>query len=129
MVLSIGIFFSLMIVGPELVAAGRLHHGLVAQGVPAADATRIAHLPAVGVLFASFLGYNPMQHLLGPTLHQIPAHNAAYLTGPTFFPHLIAQPFANGLHVAFDFAIAACLIAAAASWLRGSHYVHDVHAA
>ena len=70
-----------------------------------------------------------MQHLLGPTLHQIPAHNAAYLTGPTFFPHLIAQPFANGLRVAFDFAIVACLIAAAASWLRGSHYVHEAVAA
>ena len=125
MVLSIGIFFSLMIVGLSASLPGAMDHGLVAQGVPAADATRIAHLPAVGVLFASFLGYNPMQHLLGPTLHQIPAHNAAYLTGPTFFPHLIAQPFANGLHVAFDFAIVACLIAAAASWLRGSHYVHE----
>jgi hypothetical protein len=124
MVLSIGIFFSLMIVGLSTSLPGAMDHGLVAQGVPAADAARIAHLPAVGVLFASFLGYNPMQHLLGPTLHQIPAHNAAYLTGPTFFPHLIAQPFANGLRVAFDFAIAACLIAAAASWLRGSHYVH-----
>ncbi|MDX6617701.1 MAG: hypothetical protein QOK36_87 [Gaiellales bacterium] len=124
MVLSIGVFFSLMIVGLSSSLPGAMDHGLVAQGVPAADALRISHLPAVGVLFASFLGYNPMQHLLGPTLHQIPAHNAAYLTGPTFFPHLIAQPFANGLHVAFDFAIAACLIAAAASWLRGSHYVH-----
>jgi MFS family permease len=124
MVLSIGIFFSLMIVGLSSSLPGAMDHGLVAQGVPAAEATRIAHLPAVGVLFASFLGYNPMQHLLGPTLHQIPAHNAAYLTGPTFFPHLIAQSFANGLHVAFDFAIVACLVAAAASWLRGSHYVH-----
>ena len=124
MVLSIGIFFSLMIVGLSATLPGAMHSGLVAQGVPAADALRISHLPAVGVLFASFLGYNPMQHLLGPTLHQIPAHNAAYLTGPTFFPHLIAQPFANGLHVAFDFAIAACIVAAAASWLRGSHYVH-----
>ena len=66
-----------------------------------------------------------MEHLLGPTLHQIPAGHAAYLTGPKFFPHLIAQPFANGLKVAFDFAIAACLVAAAASWLRGSHYVHE----
>ncbi len=129
MVLSIGIFFSLMIVGLSASLPGALDHGLVAQGVPAADATRIAHLPPVGVLFASFLGYNPMENLLGPTLHQIPAHNAAYLTGPKFFPHLIAQPFANGLHVAFDFAIVACLIAAAASWMRGSRYVHDVHAA
>jgi hypothetical protein len=71
-----------------------------------------------------------MHELLGPTtLHQLPAANAAYLTGPRFFPHLIAQPFANGLHVAFDFAIAACVVAAAASWLRGSRHVHDVHAA
>ena len=129
MVLSIGIFFSLMIVGLSATLPGAMDHGLIAQGVPAADAARISHLPAVGVLFASFLGYNPMQHLLGPTLHQIPAHNAAYLTGPTFFPHLIAQPFANGLRVAFDFAIVACLIAAAASWLRGSHYVHEAGAA
>jgi MFS family permease len=129
MVLSIGIFFSLMIVGLSSSLPGALDHGLVAQGVPAADASRIAHLPPVGVLFSSFLGYNPMQELLGPTtLHQIPAHNAAYLTSPTFFPHLIAQPFSNGLHIAFDFAIVACLIAAAASWMRGSHYVHDVHA-
>ena len=129
MVLSIGIFFSLMIVGLSATLSGTMDHGLMAQGGPAADAARISHLPAVGVLFASFLGYNPMQHLLGPTLHQIPAHNAAYLTGPTFFPHLIAQPFANGLRVAFDFAIVACLIAAAASWLRGSHYVHEAVAA
>jgi MFS family permease len=129
MVLSIGIFFSLMIVGLSSSLPGALDHGLVAQGVPAADASRIAHLPPVGLLFSSFLGYNPMQELLGPTtLHQIPAHNAAYLTSPTFFPHLIAQPFSNGLHIAFDFAIVACLIAAAASWMRGSHYVHDVHA-
>jgi MFS family permease len=128
MVLSIGIFFSLMIVGLSSSLPGAMGHGLVAQGVPAADAARIAHLPAVGVLFASFLGYNPMQHLLGPTLHQIPAANAAYLTGPKFFPGLIAQPFANGLHVAFDFAIVACLFAAAASWLRGSHYVHETTA-
>jgi MFS family permease len=129
MVLSIGVFFSLMIVGLTSSLPGAMDHGLLAQGVPAADAARISHLPAVGVLFASFLGYNPMQHLLGSSLHQLPAHNAAYLTGPKFFPHLIAQPFANGLRVAFDFAIAACLIAAAASWLRGSHYVHEGGAA
>jgi MFS family permease len=130
MVLSIGIFFSLMIVGLSSSLPDAMNHGLAAQGVPAADATRISHLPPVGVLFASFLGYNPMQELLGPsTLQQLPVANAAYLTGPKFFPHLIAQPFANGLHVAFDFAIVACVIAAAASWLRGSRYVHDVHAA
>jgi MFS family permease len=87
MVLSIGIFFSLMISG----LAGSLPHtlssGLIAQGVPAADAARVAALPPVSVLFASLLGYNPVQTLLGPTaLHHLSAGHAAYLTGRGFFP-------------------------------------------
>ena len=66
MVLSIGIFFTLMIVGLAATLPGELYSGLTAQGVPTADATRISHLPPVGVLFASFLGYNPIKELLGP---------------------------------------------------------------
>jgi MFS family permease len=124
MVLSIGIFFSLMIAG----LAGSLPHtltaGLTAQGVPAAAADRIAALPPVGVLFASLLGYNPVQTLLGPqVLGSLPAANVHYLTGRAFFPSLISGPFASGLQVAFAFAVAACLIAAIASALRGERYV------
>ena len=124
MVLSIGIFFSLMIAG----LAGSLPHtltaGLTAQGVPAAAADRIAALPPVGVLFASLLGYNPVQTLLGPqVLGSLPAANVHYLTGRAFFPSLISGPFASGLQVAFVFAVAACLIAAIASALRGERYV------
>jgi hypothetical protein len=77
------------------------------------------------VLFASLLGYNPIQSLLGPAaIHHLSAGDAAYLTGRSFFPSLISQPFHDGLVVAFGFAIAACLVAAAASWLRGKKYVH-----
>ena len=124
LVLSIGIFFSLMILGLASTLPGTLDHGLVAQGVPKADAARISHLPPVGLLFASFLGYNPMQQLLGPVLPHLSHAHATYLTGRTFFPQLMSRPFSDGLHEAFDFAIAACLIAAAASWLRGGKYVH-----
>ncbi len=46
------------------------------------------------------------------------------LTGRSFFPHLISGPFRTGLHEAFAFAIVACLIAAAASLLRGGRYHH-----
>ncbi len=125
MVLSIGIFFSLMITGLASSLPHTLTTGLTAQGVPAADAHRIAALPPVGVLFASLLGYNPVQTLLGSdVLHQLPASNAHYLTGHSFFPSLISGPFADGLGVAFAFAIAACVIAAIASALRGGKYVH-----
>ena len=125
MVLSIGIFFSLIILGLSASLPSHLYAGLTAQGVPAADATRLSHLPPTAVMFAALLGYNPIQMLLGPALAKLPAHSAAYLTGHSFFPSLIAGPFQSGLQIAFDFSIAACLIAAVASLLRGKRYVHD----
>ncbi|MGW7023741.1 MFS transporter [Streptomyces decoyicus] len=126
MVLSIGIFFSLMIAGLAGALPRALTTGLTAQGVPAPDAAKVAALPPVGVLFASLLGYNPVRTLLGPqVLGHLPPGHAAYLTGREFFPQLISQPFSDGLAVAFDFAIAACLIAAVASLLRGGRYVHE----
>jgi len=127
MVLSIGIFFSLIILGLSASLPTHLFAGLTAQGVPAAAATKLAHLPPTAVMFAALLGYNPIQMLLGSTLSKLPAGHAAYLTGHSFFPSLIAGPFQQGLDVAFDFAIVACLIAAVASLLRGKRYVHDLH--
>ncbi len=124
MVLSIGIFFSLIILGLTATLPSTLMHGLTAQGVPAADAARVAALPPVSVLFASLLGYNPVRTLLGPVIAHLAPARAAYLTGRSFFPSLIAPSFGHGLSVAFDFAIAACLVAAVASLLRGKRYVH-----
>jgi MFS family permease len=129
MVLSIGIFFSLIILGLSASLPSSLLHGLTAQGVPVAAATRLSHLPPTAVMFAALLGYNPIKMLLGPTLTQLPASSQAYLTGHAFFPSLISAPFEQGLQIAFDFSIACCLIAAVASLLRGKHYVHDMHAA
>ena len=124
-VLSIGIFFTLMIVGLSSTLPGALEHGLVAHGVPASAAAAVAKLPPVSILFAAFLGYSPIQHLLGSSvLAHLSAANVRALTGRSFFPHLITAPFRNGLHEAFDFAIAACLVAAGASWLRGGKYVY-----
>jgi MFS family permease len=127
MVLSIGIFFTLMIAGLSSSLHAGMYHGLVSQGVPTAAAARVAALPPTSVLFAALLGYNPVQMLLGSTLSKLPASHAAYLTGHSFFPSLISAPFSHGLSIAFDFAIIACLVAAAASLLRGKHYVHELH--
>ena len=66
-VLSIGVFFSLMVTGLASALPRTMFSGLTAQGVPAASAAQISHLPPIGVLFAAFLGYNPMQQLLGPS--------------------------------------------------------------
>ena len=127
MVLSIGIFFTLIILGLASSLPATLNHGLVAQGVPAADAAKLAALPPVSIMFAALLGYNPISTLLGSALSKLPASHAAYLTGHTFFPSLISAPFQHGLDIAFDFAIVACLVAAVASLLRGRRYVHEEH--
>jgi MFS family permease len=123
MVLSIGIFFTLIITGLAARLPVTLARGLIAQGVPAAAAAKVAALPPTATVFGAFLGYNPIASLLGPTgvLARLPHAKVAYLTGRSFFPNLISGPFSNGLHEAFDFAVVAMLIAAAASWLRGKH--------
>ncbi|WP_158893177.1 MFS transporter [Amycolatopsis anabasis] len=117
MVLSIGFFFSLIIAGLSSNLPGAMSRGLTEHGVPAASADQLAHLPAVAVLFAAFLGYNPIQQLLGPQLTQLPPDQANFLTGRSFFPNLISGPFAEGLSIAFSFAIAVCVIGAIASLL------------
>src|SRR6202167_6150856 len=125
MVLSIGIFFSLIILGLASSLPSSLFHGLTAQGLPSADAAKLAALPPVSIMFAALLGYNPISTLLGSAISKLPASHAAYLTGHSFFPSLISAPFQHGLDIAFDFAIAACLVAALASLLRGGRYVHE----
>jgi MFS family permease len=123
-VLSIGIFFTLMIVGLASTLSKTLTSGLEAHGVDAATAAHVGHLPPVSILFAAFLGYNPIQQLVGTkALGHLSAANRATLTGHSFFPHLISAPFHSGLTEAFIFAALASVVAAAASWSRGTQYV------
>jgi MFS family permease len=129
-VLSIGVFFSLMIAGLASTLPATLTRGLTAQGVPAAIAHQIGNLPPVGSLFAAFLGYNPVKTLLGPTgvLAHLPASNVATLTGKRFFPELISQPFHHGLVIVFTVAMALLALAAGISALRGARFVHEEQA-
>ncbi len=122
-VISVGVFFTLMILGLASDLPHALSSGLQAHGVPAAAASGAAHTPPVSVLFAAFLGYNPIEHLLGAhVLASISPASRAALAGRSFFPQLISGPFRTGLHEALLFAILACLIAAAASLMRGGKY-------
>jgi MFS family permease len=138
MVLSIGIFFSLMIVGLSGGLHQSLYHGLTAHGVSQSVAQKASNLPPVATLFAGFLGYNPIQTLLGPNIHAVSAHQQHVLLGHTFFPSVISGPFSSALTSAFTFGLVACLIAALASlvpakgepWFgRGRRDLADEHAA
>ena len=113
---SIGVFFSLMVIGLASALPNTIVTELTAQHVPAAVAHQVAAVPPVGILFAAFLGYNPMQQLLGTkVLAALPAKNSATLTGHQFFPNLVSGPFHHGLMIVFFLAIGMSLVGAAAS--------------
>jgi MFS family permease len=124
--LSIGIFFSLMIVGLANTLPSALSSGLQQQGVSADVAHQVAELPPVGSLFAAFLGYNPIGELLAP-FHalQQPGVNAATLTGQSFFPQLITEPFHSGLAVVFGAAAIMMLLGAVASMFNPGTYATE----
>jgi MFS family permease len=131
MVLSIGIFFSLMITGLASTLPKSLTSGLAAHGVPLHIAHAVGQEPPVASLFAAFLGYNPVRELLAPTgvLAHLSSAQVGVLTGRRFFPELMSGPFHHGLVIVFGMAMAVLVIAAGASLLRGGRFVHEEQAA
>ncbi|PWI42884.1 MFS transporter [Streptomyces sp. ICBB 8177] len=121
--LSIGVFFSLMISGLASKLPHTLTSGLMAQGVPAGTAHQVASLPPVSTLFATFLGNNPIAHLLEPSgvLHKVTTAQANTLTGHEFFPRLVSGPFHHGLVTVFSVAALMAVVSAVASLSRGRH--------
>jgi MFS family permease len=118
-VLSIGIFFTLMIIGLSRTLPHALYVGLTNEGIAPSVAHHISTLPPVTTLFASFLGYNPMAHLLGAhVLASLSPSARAAVLGRKFFPTIIEKAFVSGLHPALDFAAILCALAAVTSWLR-----------
>ena len=125
-VLSMGLFFTVVTLGLAARLPSALYKGLTQAGVAPGPAHLVANEPPIGSLFSAFLGYNPIQELLGPTgaLKTLPAHQVTYITGRSFFPKLIEQPFAHGMHLAFTFAAIATAIAIVASAIRPRRYMH-----
>ncbi len=126
MLLSMSLFFSMVIIFLAGKLPPVLYSGLVAVGIPPAAAAYAAHLPPTGALFAAFLGYNPMQQLLPPAvLASLPAATRNLIMGKEFFPSLMAPAFMASLRITFYGAAAMALAAAIASMLRGGKYIYD----
>jgi MFS family permease len=126
-VLSMGLFFTIVTLGLASRLPSHLYRGLTAAGVAPGAAKLVSSEPPIGSLFSAFLGYNPIKELLGPTgaLQHMPAKQVAYITGRSFFPKLMEEPFAGGLHLAFTFAAIATGVALLASAFRGKRYLHQ----
>jgi MFS family permease len=125
MVLSIGVFFSLLVAGLSSSLPGALHSGLAAQGVPDQAVAAVAAVPPVSLMFAAFLGSNPIASLLNAAGVHLPAATVGTLTSKTFLPQLLTDPFHSGLAVVFTLAAVLALVGAVVSLFRGGIYIHD----
>lgn len=133
MTASMAVFFTIVIVGiqtnfPSAVASSLADIGVTQGGHLAAA---MAMIPPTGALFSAFLGYNPMDAILGampPALvNSIPAGTLTALKGNTFFPKMLANAFMPALRLSFVIGAILSGIAALLSAMRGEHYVHDIH--
>lgn len=127
---SITLIFTMVTIGLASSLPRTLLQGLTQAGIPTNIAQGIAGLPPTSALFAAFLGYNPMATLLPPqVLSALPAATQQSVLSKSFFPNLLAGPFQQGLVLAFAISAALCVIAAVISYLRGTDFIHDLHAA
>ncbi|MCP2341504.1 MFS transporter [Actinomadura rupiterrae] len=119
--LSIGVFFTLIIIGLSAGLSHSLTTGLEAQGVPSGMAHDVGAMPPVAALFAAFLGVNPMHGLLQPgtPLSTLPQSKVHALSSNTFFPHVLSGPFHHALMVVFATAAVMAFLAALVSLVRG----------
>jgi MFS family permease len=128
--LSMTLIFTLVIAGLSASLPSAMYSHLTAAGTPADLATKLSGLPPSGALFAAFLGYNPMATLISPhVLASLSSSTQATILSNSFFPQLLAAPFLDGLRVAFTACVGLSIAAAAASWMRGRRYIHDLEVA
>jgi MFS family permease len=128
-VLSIGVFFTLMIIGLSLSLPAAMESHLLAQGLPQAVAAQVAAEPPVASLFAAFLGYNPMGELIpAASLNALTSAQQATITGSHFFPDLLSGPFMVGIKIAFTISLLLYLAAAIASWFGSAPRKREVSA-
>ena len=128
--LSMTLIFTLVIAGLSARLPGAMFSHLTAAGVPDQLATKLSGITPSGALFAAFLGYNPMAVLIpSQVLATLPSATQTTILGNTFFPQLLAAPFLDGLRIAFAACVVLSIAAAAASWMRGRRYIHDLEVA
>lgn len=119
-VLSMILFFTVIILSLAGALPPMLKDGLTAAGLSSSAAAKVAALPPTAAIFAAFLGYNPLADMLpASVLGSLAPAAQTHLLSSEFFPGLIGPPLMVGLRLAFYIAGGMSLTAAVASLLRG----------
>ncbi|MGA8922215.1 MAG: MFS transporter, partial [Candidatus Dormiibacterota bacterium] len=119
MTASQAIFFTIVIGSLSRTLAPALQAGATQAGLPPSLAHGISSLPPGAAIFAAMLGYDPVSHLIPPSvLAALPPGVAAHVVDPHFFAGLLAQPFVAAIGVALMVCVGMSVLAGVASALR-----------
>ena len=125
---GLGVLFTVVLLALAANLPGSLALAAARVGAPQLTAATFAKVPPATAVFSAFLGYNPMQTILG----QLPQNltdslsnqTTTTLTGTNWFPQALAPAFMTSLRVAFYVNAALAVAAAISSILRGKRYIY-----
>ncbi len=126
MTVSIGLFFTVVIVGLSGNLPGSFSTSLDSVGasnlIPVFD-----KMPPTTAMFSAFLGQNPVSQLLQSThlASQLSPSLLTTLESKTWFPHALEPAFVFSLHLAFIIGALMAIIAAVVSVSRGRMFVYE----
>ena len=119
---SMGIFFSILILGLTSTLPHTLSSAVYAAGGGSTLATEMAKLPPTEAIFGALLGINPATVILGllpsSVVSSIPASAIATMTARTWFPTIFAPAFIKSLHIVFYVGAAIVFVGAIISIFR-----------
>ncbi|MGC8538648.1 MAG: MFS transporter [Candidatus Micrarchaeia archaeon] len=120
--ISMAIFFSITITVFSVGVPAAMYNAAI-KIMPQQTATYLSKLSPSGLLFAAFLGIDPLAAVKSSGNLSQAALQA--LSSPTFLPSVIGPSFIIGLRYSLYISIALILIGAVFSALRGGKYVHE----
>lgn len=132
--LSMGVFFTIVIVGIQGALPGAIHESFASLGLQITPAIQhledyLANMPPTNALFSAFLGYNPMGSILSAMdssiVSAIPQQIVTTLTSSYWFPQTLQLAFMPALRITFRVGALLTGIAAVLSAMRGQRYVHE----
>ena len=117
--ISMAIFFSITITVFDRGLPGYLYSTGVSIGLPTYVATVLSNISPEGILFATFMGINPMSGLPHSIIALIPAGALKILMSTTFFPATIGHSFLSGFRFSVYIGIIITLIGTVLSAFAG----------
>ncbi len=120
---SMGIFFTILILGLTSILPGTIFSGLTTAGLGSSLSKTISsQIPPTDAIFSALLGISPMKEIVSllpsSVSSGIPTSVISTITARTWFPGVFAPAFMSSLRIVFYSAFAITLTGAALSLFR-----------